>query len=428
MNIWIFLLPAAALVLIVAGLVALGFLRGAAARATDSATGAATGAASDAAPRREMQVYAAQLREIDRDLARGTVTADEAGRLRTEIARRLLDADRARRIAIGRAPPRMRALGLALIPAALGLAALVYWQQGAPGYPDLPLAQRHAEAAEMRAARPSQAALEAQWASDPRRPPAAEPDAEYAALLERLREVLQTRPQDLEGHRLLARNEAGIGNLAAAAAAQARVVELQGDDVALADQVLLAEFMIHAAGGVVSPEAERVLERILRRDPQNGLARYYTGLMFAQTGRPDLTFRLWRGLLDESLPGAPWVPQLRATLPDLARIAGIRYQLPPPPEAGGARGPSAADMAAAMELAPEERAAMIGGMVEGLAARLATSGGPAEDWARLIAALGVLGQRDRARAIWAEAQRVFADEAEGLARIAAAARSAGVAD
>jgi cytochrome c-type biogenesis protein CcmH len=66
-------------------------------------------------------------------------------------------------------------------------------------------------------------------------------------------------------------------------------------------------------------------------------------------------------------------------------------------------------------------------MVEGLSARLAASGGPAEDWARLIAALGVLGEHDRARAIWAEAQRLFADQAEGLAQIEAAARGAGVA-
>jgi cytochrome c-type biogenesis protein CcmH len=418
MDFWLFLLPAGALALVVAGLVALGFLRGAQVRAA---------AGNDAAPKREMQVYAAQLREIERDLARGTVSAEEAGRLRTEIARRLLDADRAERAAIGLAPRPMRALGLALIPVTLAVAGLVYWQAGAPGYPDMPLAQRHAEAAEQRAARPGQAELEAEWAASPQRPQAAEPDAEFAALLGQLRAALESRPLDIEGHRLLARNEANIGNLAAAAAAQARVVELEGAEVALADQVLLAEFMILAAGGIVSPEAERVLERILRRDPTNGLARYYTGLMFAQTGRPDLTFRLWRGLLDDSRPDAPWVPQLRNALPELAQIAGVRYTLPPP-DATGARGPSAADMQAAMELDPEERAAMIGGMVEGLSARLAASGGPAEDWARLIAALGVLGEHDRARAIWAEAQRLFADQPDGLARIEAAARGAGVAN
>ena len=419
MDLWLFLLTAGAMVLIAGVLIGLGFLRGAQARAEAVGDGAP--------PKREMQVYAAQLREIERDVARGTVSEEEAARLRTEIARRLLEADRAKRVAIDRAPPAMRRIGLALIPVIALIAGVTYWHWGAPGYPDLPLAQRHAEAAQMRAARPSQAELEAEWAANPQRPALGEPDAEFATLLERLREVLETRPLDIEGHRLLARNEANIGNIAAAAAAQARVVELAGAEVALGDQVLLAEFMVLAAGGVVSPEAESVLERILRRDPTNGLARYYTGLMFAQTGRPDLTFRLWRGLLDDSRPDAPWVPHLRATLPDLAQIAGVRYQLPPP-EASGARGPSQSDMQAAMDLDPEARAQMIGGMVEGLAARLAASGGPAEDWARLIAALGVLEQSDRARAIWAEAQRLFADQPEGLAQIEAAARGAGVAN
>ena len=43
----------------------------------------------------DLKVYRDQLAEIDRDLTRGTLPADEADRLRTEVSRRLLDADRA---------------------------------------------------------------------------------------------------------------------------------------------------------------------------------------------------------------------------------------------------------------------------------------------------------------------------------------------
>ena len=71
------------------------------------------------------------------------------------------------------------------------------------------------------------------------------------------------------------------------------------------------------------------------------------------------------------------------------------------------------------------RQAMIRGMVDGLAERLATEGGPAEDWARLIRALGVLGDTDRARAIWDEARTVFADT-PGLPTVQAAAEAAGL--
>lgn len=53
---------------------------------------------------------------------------------------------------------------------------------------------------------------------------------------------------------------------------------------------------------------------------------------------------------------------------------------------------------------------MIQGMVSGLSDRLATEGGPVEDWAQLISALGVLGQMDQANAILINAREVFGDD------------------
>lgn len=422
MELWSFWLPAALITAITVGLVALGFWRGMRLR---GATGEVL--ADGAGEKREMRIYAQQLREIERDLARGVVAPDEAGRMRTEISRRLLEADRTARPALVAAPVPARWLGLALVVVAVAVAGFVYLRQGAPMYPDQPLAQRHAEAARMHAERPSQAELEAAWQASPESPEPPEVDAEFTALMEQLRAALVNRPLDLQGFRLLARNEANIGNHAASAAAQRHVIELMGDEAPVAEHVILAEQLILAAGGVVSPEAERVVEDILRRDPRNGPGRYYTGLMFAQTGRPDLTFRLWRGLLDESQPGAPWVPHIRGTIEELAAIAGVRYTLPPL-SAQGARGPSDADMAAAMQMSEEERAEMIGAMVEGLSARLGTQGGPAGDWARLISALGVLGEDARARAIWGEARTVFADQPDQLRVIEDAARGAGFLD
>ncbi len=62
-------------------------------------------------------------------------------------------------------------------------------------------------------------------------------------------------------------------------------------------------------------------------------------------------------------------------------------------------------------------------MVEGLAQRLATSGGSAEEWARLIRALTVLKENDRAQTILAEARQRFAAEPEALKRIEEAGRA-----
>jgi len=411
--VWSLWLPAAAISLIVVALAALGVQRGALVRRGESG------------PKREMGIYADQLREIERDLGRGIVSSEEAERLRTETARRLLDADKKAQTELRMSPQAMRWVALGLFMAMPLAAAAFYVYAGAPTSRDMPLAERFAEAQQMRAERPTQTQLEASWNADPSRLPSAAPDPEYLTLMTQLRAALQERPDDLHGHRLLATNEGNLGNFAASAAAWVRVIEIQGANAPVEDMIALAETMVQAAGGTVSPEAEIVLERILQRDPSNGPARYYMGLSLGQTGRPDLTFRLWRGLLEDSAPNAPWVPIIRSEIEQLAQIAGVRYTLPPL-ETQGLRGPSAEDMAAAEDMTEEQRQEMIGSMVEGLSARLADRGGPPEEWARLIGALGVLGQSDRALAILSEARLVFADQPQALATIeAAAARSGG---
>ena len=89
-------------------------------------------------------------------------------------------------------------------------------------------------------------------------------------------------------------------------------------------------------------------------------------------------------------------------------------------------GPSAEDVENAAEMSQEEQQEMIRGMVEQLNERLATEGGTPTEWARLISVLGVLGETERAQAIWDEAQTVFAGKEAALEEILAGARSAGL--
>ena len=69
---------------------------------------------------------------------------------------------------------------------------------------------------------------------------------------------------------------------------------------------------------------------------------------------------------------------------------------------------------------------MVKGMVDRLSTRLAEEGGTAEEWARLIGALGVLGRSEQAQAIYAEAQGVFGDTPEAMQMIDEAAARAGL--
>ena len=376
----------------------------------------------------DLAVYRTQFEGVDRDLARGVIDEAEAERTRIEISRRILEADRAGETA------ETSKRGAPLVPVvatgvALAGAFALYLQIGAPGYPDLPIAKRIERAEAFRAERPSQAEAEVEAASRPQ-PPSEDPDPAYMELMQKLRTAVSEKPDDLTGQRLLARNEANLGNYAAAAQAQARVVDLEGPEATAQDYAALADHYILAANGYVSPEAEVALNEALTRDSRNPTARFYMGLMWAQTGRPDRAFRLWRALLEEGPEEAPWIAPIRADIGMLAQAAGVDYTPPAPPGApsGALRGPDAGDIAAASEMSADERTEMIRGMVEGLSERLATEGGPAEDWARLISSLAVLGETDRAAAIWNEAQTVFEGREAELETVRAAAAQSGIAE
>ena len=63
----------------------------------------------------DLRIYRDQLTEIDRDVARGTLPQAEAVRLRTEVQRRLLEADRAVQAAPAARQPRGFLPGLAVV-------------------------------------------------------------------------------------------------------------------------------------------------------------------------------------------------------------------------------------------------------------------------------------------------------------------------
>ena len=374
----------------------------------------------------DMRVYRDQLAEVDRDLARGLLDVAEAGRTRTEISRRLLTADRAangvEQPADTSPAPQFTRARAAVTVVVLGAAALaLYDWLGAPGYPDISRASRIAAGDAMRLGRISQAAAEALA------PPTTATDVPAAdmALIEQLRDAVKTHPDSAQGWGFLAEFETRIGNYPAAARAQEQLIALKTDTATVADYAYLVDLQVAAAGGFVSPQVEQTIRRLLADDDTNLTARYYTGLLYAQTDRPDIAFRLWRDLVEDGQTAVEKADDIhvqlaRAGVEDMAIRAGVDYELPPE------IGPDAADIAAAQDMTPQARQQMIAGMVAQLSDRLATQGGPPADWARLIASLGVLGDTDQARAIWTEAQGVFATDPAAIAQLLTAAQSAGL--
>ena len=89
-------------------------------------------------------------------------------------------------------------------------------------------------------------------------------------------------------------------------------------------------------------------------------------------------------------------------------------------------GPSAADVAAAQALSPDERSRMIAGMVDGLAQRLKQNGNDLAGWQRLLNAYVVLDRKREAREALAEARRNFAGDEGALSELSALAASLGL--
>lgn len=407
-----FWLLCALLILVVAAAIAAPLIR-------------ARGDGTPSAASYDLRVYRDQLREVERDLERGVIGEEEGKRLRTEIGRKVLNADRE----LSEAAPSRD--GGKIVGAAVTLAVLLagaiwlYLDQGAPKSPDLPLSARIASAEQTYANRPSQAEAEAA-APEYEKP---QVDQEYVTLVEQLREAVAKSPHDPQGLTLLATNEMRLGNLIAAREAQQRLVELRGSEASASEMLRLSTLMIQAAGGLITPEAEELLARALKKDRELPQGRFLLGLLQMQNGRPDRAFPIWRQLLEEGPHDAPWNEPIRASIRDLAWLAGQPDYTPPEPDPTGMPelpGPDADAMADAENMTTDERQAMIERMVSGLESRLATQGGSPQEWARLIGSLAVLGQTERAHAIWSEAQERFGTSPEAIAPINAAAKKAGL--
>jgi len=374
----------------------------------------------------DLRIYRDQLKEVERDLARGVINEADAERIRTEVGRRVLAADAQLAIAdVSSQQPRALTIVIAATIALIltGGGVAIYTQLGTPGLGDLPHKARLQASQDLYSSRSSHEAFLARL---PVRN-APQQEAGYLELVERLREAVASRPDELQGQQFLAQSEARLGNYAAARAAQSAVIRLKGEAVGASDFVTMAQMYITEADGYVSPEAEAALRRALRADRTDPVARYFLGQMWLQNDRPDRAFGLWSQLLNEGPEEAPWIAPIRQSIDDIAWLAGVDYTQPAPSEmATDMPGPSVQDIENAGEMTPEERQEMVQSMVQRLNDRLATEGGTPEEWARLISAYGSLGDESRARAIWLEAQQRFADTPDALETVRRGAARAGV--
>ena len=351
----------------------------------------------------DLEVYKDQLINIDSELTRGIITADEGERIKAEVGRRILDLGKRKQFPFKKETKLLGIILSVCFLVILGLGGSVIYQKfGAPGYANISQNQRIKNADKLIKGRASQEQLLALRIDEPS---LITPEGNYGELVQKLRQKVAERPTDLEGLKLLTGIETKIGNIDGAVKSQRQFLEVLGNNASDIDFFNYADLLINQVDGVVSPQADKALRSALEINPQNGGAKYYIGLMLAQNDRPDLAIRLWKQLLNKDDIVSPWIPLIRADIERLAVLAGdTKFKLP---TMESIPGPTSEDIENASSMTESEREDMIRGMVSRLSERLSTKGGNPNEWARLINALGILGEFQNANSVWEEAKNIF---------------------
>lgn len=327
-------------------------------------------------------LFRRQLSNLETEIAQGRLDPEEAADTRAEITRRMLAAADQESDDLqsggGRSsemPWRIgAAVGIAgLLPAA---ALAVYAAVGTPAAID-----------------PARGAAAAGEGPHDR--------AELAAAAEQLKERLQREPGHVEGWVLLGRTFASLERFADARQAYDQAIALAPNEPRLHAE--LGEIIVLTAGGVVTPEAQAEFAKA-GDDPR---ARFYGAEAALQRGDREAAKSALKALLAAAPAEAPWRQAVAERLAEIAPdeqppsgpAGGSPSPIPAgsPPSAGSpSAGPSSRDVAAAQSMSPEERQAMIRGMVDRLAARLEQNPDDKEGWNRLAHAYDVLGEPEKA--------------------------------
>lgn len=320
-----------------------------------------------------VQFYRDQIAEIERDRDRGVLLPAEAEAAKAEAGRRLLRAtglEDTASAAVGEPALRRRravsTLALSVVPI---LAIAVYGAYGSPHIFDRPVATAPQQQAQTQ---------------------------DLATAVSQIETHLAQRPQDGRGWEVLAPVYIRMGRVDDAVKAYESALRILGED---ADRLSnYGEAMVLAKNGLISTEAQAAFEKAVKLDAGAPKARFYLAQAAEQDGQVEKAKAAYTDLLSISPADAPWVPLVREQL--------TRLGVPQP----------------APSESPQVGAADIQRMVSGLAERLESQGGSAEEWARLMRSYAVLGQRDKAEAAAQRARQALAQDDAGLKTIETMAR------
>jgi len=277
------------------------------------ATGAATPDAANVAIHRD------QLKELDADLAAGTLSPEQRDEARREIEQRLLDDVRTGDGT--RATPASGRRTAIAVAAAVPIAALLlYFAVGNP-----------AALAPGAATRDGHAITREQ----------------IEGMVERLAERMKENPDDVKGWTMLGRSYAVLDRHTDAAAAYANAVKRSEPDAQLLADY--ADALAMAQGRNLKGEPERLIAQALKVDPRNVKALLLAGTVAFQDKKFKDAIAFWERILKVVPPDSDIADSVRDSIADARKFAGTA-KAPPPAKPGAA--PVAASVSGTVRLAP----------------------------------------------------------------------------
>lgn len=227
--------------------------------------------------RYDRAIFRDQLKEIERDVARGIVQPADAEQARREIERRILAAaDEPDSLPPSAPKPRLAVMVAAA--AAVGVFA-IYVLFGAPDLPDQPFARRAV-------------------------PPQHE-TAEIQGMVNGLAARLQQQPADFDGWVMLGRSYSVLGDNAKAADAYEHARALKPGDATVAMNEAAALLADSKPEDPIPARVVGLLKSVEKSQPDQPMALWFLGMAAAQQRDFSTARQYWRHLLEVIPPNAP---------------------------------------------------------------------------------------------------------------------------
>ena len=348
-------------------------------------------------------VYQDQISEVERDLIAGTIAEPEAKVAKAEIVRRL-DAVVKDQVV---ARPIKNSWKMLALAASAGLMVLggvnLYAYMGNPGLPS-------AVPAQQAAALPVQQAQNGDVAQS-----SGSSVNQVDVMITKLQDKLKADPKNAEDWRMLGWSLFNTQKYQESADAYGKAVAIDPNNIDY--KSALAESIVQAAQGVVTPKAQELINAVLAQAPKDLRARFYDALGHEQSGDQQGAFERWASLLADAPLDAVWRDDVKQRLGDIAKALNkdVSSLLKAAPAAVVAQAPPATG---------DEKNAMVAGMIAKLAQKLDANPNNRDGWAMMIRSLIVSGDKKGADEALIKALNIFKNDAatqDGLKQIAAEA-------